>query len=857
MRQLNLTKRLFWMIAFLVVTSNVFVTTYLYHQSQIVVETRAYSRAKSLRDYFLSIRYVYQQQFVQSKIDLNDNTVGFLPIHASSHVSDEFKQKSKDGITIRNVSDRPRNVDNKADEIEKKAIDYFNANPKAEEKMELIQNKNEPFYFFSSPLRIEPFCLQCHGKKEEVIPYIAKRYSEAYDYKLGETRGIVSIKIPQKSTSDAIMEIFWKEVIFGWLVVAILLGLMYMAIRQLTKEEVEQKKELERVVTARTKSLAQKSLELEKAHAHQKHLYSILRTVADSNQILITTKNLDELLKQTASCLYSNDSFSQIKITLWKNNRLEIKESCGFGKEVAITFMEEYAFTHDDSLIVTAFSQTLSTDEKKIILKDGVTEAYATALRSDKFAKLPLGTLSIYTTLKNGFSIEERDMIEELAGDIGFAVNSFLQKESIIKLSYYDPLTNLPNRAMLGEKIQFAVSACQRTKTYGALLYMDLDNFKSINDLKGHPSGDKLLILMAQRLEKLIQQNDVLSRFAGDEFAILIPNAGIEMLEASKFAEDMAIKILSAIKEPFIIEQHSFYLTVSIGITLFDEHTTVEKLIAQADSAMYTAKAGGRDTIRFFDENIQKTIEDKSFMLHELRDAIDAQEFVLHYQIQVDVDAKVIGAEALVRWQHPGKGLISPAWFIPLCEESGLIVPVGKWVLKEAISQIVRWREDKEKSKWRVSINVSARQFEQEDFVVFVEEAILSAHINPALVRLELTESLLIGDTIGALEKIKKLKAIGLSLSVDDFGTGYSSLQYLKQLSVNELKIDQSFIRDFLVQKSDALIVEAIISIGTKFNMEIIAEGVETREQFERLKEMGCKNFQGFYFGKPTLPETI
>jgi len=176
---------------------------------------------------------------------------------------------------------------------------------------------------------------------------------------------------------------------------------------------------------------------------------------------------------------------------------------------------------------------------------------------------------------------------------------------------------------------------------------------------------------------------------------------------------------------------------------------------------------------------------------------------------------------------------------------------------KEAISQIVRWREDKEKSKWRVSINVSARQFEQEDFVVFVEEAILSAHINPALVRLELTESLLIGDTIGALEKIKKLKAIGLSLSVDDFGTGYSSLQYLKQLSVNELKIDQSFIRDFLVQKSDALIVEAIISIGTKFNMEIIAEGVETREQFERLKEMGCKNFQGFYFGKPTLPETI
>lgn len=851
MRKLNLTKRLFWIIAFLVVFSSISVTTYLYHQAQITTETRAYARAQSLKDYFIAMRYVYHKQFLESKIDLNDSTIGFLPAHASTHISEEFEKRSSQQISMRNVTDRPRNPANKADNLETKVIEYFNQNPDKNEKMQLIDENGQNVYFYAVPLRIEPYCLNCHGKKEEVLPYIASRYDTAYDYKIGDVRGITSIKIPQKLLSSAVMTIFWQEVIFGWLVLTILLALMYMAIRQLTKEEIAQKMELERLVTSRTKSLAQKSLELEKANAQQKHLYSILRTVADSNQILITTKNLDELLKQTALCLYANDSFSQVKITLWKSDHLEVKESCGFDDEVKITFMEEYAFEHNESLIVTALTQDLPKNDSEIILKYGVTEAYTTALRSDKFANLPLGTLSIYTTLKNGFSVEEREMIEELAGDIGFAVNSFLQKENIIKLSYYDPLTNLPNKAMLGEKIQFAVHACQRTKAYGALLYMDLDNFKSINDLKGHPSGDKLLILMAQRLENLIHQNDVLSRFAGDEFAILIPNAGVEILEASKCAEDIAIKILSIIKEPFVIDEHSFYLTVSIGITLFDEHTTVEKLIAQADSAMYTAKAGGRDTIRFFDENIQKTIEEKSFMLHELRNAIDTQEFVLHYQIQVNTDAKVIGVEALVRWEHPEKGLISPAQFIPLCEESGLIVPVGTWVIKEAVSQIVRWNKDKEKSHWRISINVSARQFEQEDFVTVVENTILSAYINPALVRLELTESLLIGYTIGALEKIKKLKAIGLSLSVDDFGTGYSSLQYLKQLSVNELKIDQSFIRDFLVQKSDALIVEAIISIGKKFNMEVIAEGVETKEQFDMLKEMGCEYFQGFYFGKP------
>lgn len=857
MKHLNLTKRLFWIVAFLVIASNGLVTVYLYNQSQSLAQTRAYSKAKTLQEYFLSMRYIYQQQFIDSKIDLNESTVGFLPIHASAHINDDLQERSTQGIVIKNVSKNPRNLKNKANSLEQTAIDYFSANPHKNEKIELFEEEGENFYFFSSPLRMDAFCLQCHGKKNEVLPYISNHYESAFDYKLGEVGGIISIKMPEKTTSLAVMSIFWQEAIFSWFVMSSLLLFMYIVIKELTKRDVEQKRELETLVAQRTKSLAQKSFELENAYIQQKHLYSVLRTVADSNQILITTKSLDELLAQTALCLYRNDSFASVKITILEKGELKVKESHGFDNDREVNFMEKYVFEQNSSLQITEFTENIPHISKNKISKYGITEVYATVLKSDSYALTPLGTLSIYTTIKGGYSLEEREMIEELAGDIGFAVNSFLQKENIIKLSYYDTLTNLPNKAMLIEQVKKCMDAADGEQCYGALLFMDLDNFKSINDLKGHGAGDKLLVMMAKRLQKIVRPNDIIARFGGDEFAILLPHLGMSVDEVAIFAEEMAKNILEATKEPFIIENHPFYLTGSIGIGLFDNNDTVDELISHADSAMYTAKAGGRNTVRFFDANIQKIMEEKSYMLQQLRDAIDSQQFMLHYQIQVDIHQKVIGVEALVRWLHREKGLISPASFIPLCEESGLIVPLGIWVLKEAIAQAVSWKDDAIKSQWRVSINVSAKQFEQETFVMLVEEMIKKASINPSLIRLELTESLLIGDAKKALQKLAKLKSIGLSLSIDDFGTGYSSLQYLKQFSVDELKIDQSFIRDFLFHQSDASIVEAIISIGKKFNMEVIAEGVETQEQFEILKEMGCENFQGYLFGKPMTPENL
>ena len=857
MRQLNLSKRLFWIIAFAVFLANVLVIFYLYQQAGNLAQMRAYSKAKTLQEYFISMRYVYHQQFLQSGIDLNDSTIGFLPAHASSHISDEFLKRSSQGISIRNVSDRPRNPQNQANELETKSINYFNQNPEATEKIELIKEGKKEYFSFTAPLRIEAYCLVCHGKKSEVLPYIAKRYENAYGYKLGEVRGLTSIKMPKNVLFDEVIVFFWQEAFISFFVMILLLILMYIAIHQLTKRDVEQKKELEALVIERTKLLVNKSSELETAYDKQKHLYSVLRTVADSNQILITTQTLEALLHETALCLFANDSFAHVKIALYEKDALHVKESHGFDEEHEVNEIEEFVFKNGGFRIITDKSEHIPQSCKETMTRYHVREAYITVLKSDRFAQNALGVLSVCTTMVDGFSPEERDMIEELAGDVGFAINSFMQKDSITKLSYYDSLTHLANKMLLMEQISVCLAVNKHDNIYGALLFMDLDNFKSVNDLKGHKVGDKLLIMMAERLKQYAKDTNRLARFGGDEFALLVPNLGADLEKAAKGAEEIAIQILIATKEPFIINNQPFYMTVSIGIVLFNGEEHAEELLSHADSAMYNAKNDGRNTVRFFDPYIQKVMEEKSSMLQQLRDAVDAKQFLLYYQPQVDENAHVIGVEALIRLKKANGELVPPMRFIPLCEESGLIITLGKWVLCEALAQLKQWENDVQKAQWRVSINVSIKQFEREDFVNLVRVALEKMEVNPLLVRLELTESLLINDSSKALVKIHDLKALGVSLSVDDFGTGYSSLQYLKHLNVDELKIDQSFVCDFMMERNDALIVETIISIGKNFNMEVIAEGVETKEQFEKLKEMGCHYFQGYFFGKPTPPEQL
>lgn len=856
MRSLNLTKQLFWIIASFIIAAISLITYYLYYQSQEIIEERAYSRARSLQTYFVSMRYVYHHQFLSSGLDLNDSTVGFLPAHAAALISDEFTKRTNEGISIRNVTDRPRNPINRADVYEVKAMRHFAANPTLQENITLIQQNNQDYYFYSSPLRIEPYCIQCHGKKEEVLPFIASRYDTAYDYKVGDIRGVTSIKIPRKIIADETQEIFWKETLLSWSIILFLLGLIYYAIRQLTRRDVDMRRRLQAEVYHRTADLEATTHALEVSNLSQQHLFSILRTIADSNKVLITSQSLEELIDKTAQCLAKNEAFSCVKISLIERGELQVKAAYGIDSEWNVLPIEKMALERNMPIVLTDFSTDISPECREKVERYHITAVYVAALQQDSFTPEAFGIMMICTTQPNGFTGEETVMIDELAGDLGFAINSFYQKDDIFRLSFYDPLTELPNRRLLMERFTKAMISSSRTLQYGGVLFIDLDNFKGINDFKGHISGDEVLRQMGKRLIDILRQTDTVARFGGDEYVILIENIATQRKDAATAIQEIAYKILEAAKNPFLIDEQPCYLSASIGIVLFSgEEFSVDQLLSHADSAMYAAKNSGRNTAQFYDAFLQETMAEQARLIHDLRSAIPLNQLYVVYQEQVNIQGITEGVEALMRWEHPEKGLISPAYFIPLAENSGSIISLGDWIFTKVIEQLQEWKKDSVKQHWRISVNVSPKQFEEEAYIAKLQEHIARTQIDPAKIRLELTEGLLIQNTQNAMEKINILKAIGFSFSIDDFGTGYSSLSYLKHLPIDELKIDQSFVKVLPESISDQIIIQTIITIGKTFGLEVIAEGVETTEQFELLRDMGCNTFQGFLFSRPQRAE--
>lgn len=427
-------------------------------------------------------------------------------------------------------------------------------------------------------------------------------------------------------------------------------------------------------------------------------------------------------------------------------------------------------------------------------------------------------------------------------------------------LTHYDTLTTLPNRLLFTVHLSNMIHHAHRSKHYGAILFIDLDHFKTINNTKGHSVGDQILIETAKRIFNVVRQCDTVARFGGDEFVVLINTSKDDQIQATADAQFVAEKILAELEKPYYIDACDFRTSASIGIAMFmDLEHSIDDLLKYADSAMHNAKASGRNTFSFFDPVLQKIMEKRASTIDRLRKAIENNFMALHYQNQVLVNRHqhIVGVEALLRWNDPEYGMISPGEFIPLAEESGLIIPLGEWIMREAAKQLKIWEDDPVKKEWRISVNVSYKQFEKEDFVSLTKTILDEYDIDSRRLRLELTESLLIKNTQEALNKIHELKALGVSLSIDDFGTGYSSLAYLKQLPIDELKIDQSFIRDLTNDENDVIIVETILSIGQKFGIEVIAEGVETQEQYEKLVLMGCEYFQGYLFGKPILPTLL
>jgi diguanylate cyclase (GGDEF)-like protein/PAS domain S-box-containing protein len=451
--------------------------------------------------------------------------------------------------------------------------------------------------------------------------------------------------------------------------------------------------------------------------------------------------------------------------------------------------------------------------------------------------------------------------VKDAEGRVAHYVGSFADitmrkqtEEQIRHLAFFDSLTRLPNRRLLHDRLTQAFNLSMRSRKLGAVMFIDLDNFKNINDSRGHEAGDQLLVEVAGRLTFNVRESDTVARLGGDEFVLVLTDLGENLEEAATQAERIAEKILEAIRQPYSLADGEYHCSASLGISMFMDHeVSVDELFKSADTAMYRAKSAGKNTYFFFNREMQVALESRLMMEMELRRALDKRQFHLCYQAQTDSERRIFGAEALLRWEHPERGLISPGEFIPLAEECGLILPIGQWVLETACAQLKTWEADEHFSHLQLAVNVSAYQFRQTDFVGRVKQALEQSGANPALLKLELTEGMVVDDVAGCIEKMLELKAMGISFSVDDFGTGYSSLSYLKRLPIDQLKIDQSFVRDLMEDADDQAIVNTIIAMARNMKLGVIAEGVETEEQFLFLNRNDGIAFQGYLLGRPVL----
>ncbi|MFT3813139.1 MAG: EAL domain-containing protein [Acidovorax sp.] len=478
----------------------------------------------------------------------------------------------------------------------------------------------------------------------------------------------------------------------------------------------------------------------------------------------------------------------------------------------------------------------------------------------------PIGM--VYVLFREPLARAEEDfvtsMLQFFAARAAAEMERLAAEREIQRLAFYDLLTGLPNRMLLMDRIHHALAAARRSHQGGALLFIDLDNFKDLNDTLGHDKGDLLLQQVAQRLNDCVRGMDTVARLGGDEFVVMIEQLSSDPADLAHAARIVAEKILARLSAPYTLAGHQYLSTPSIGIAPFhggggptDAGASVGELLQQADLAMYQAKAAGRATLCFFDPGMQAAAAARAGLEADLRTALAQGDFVLHYQPQVDHAGRAVGVEALVRWRHPQRGMVSPADFIPLAEDTGLILPLGRWVLRTACELLAQWREDPRLAHLSVAVNVSSRQFHNADFADYVAHVLENTGAPPARLKLELTESMLVHDMITTIARMEALRALGVGFALDDFGTGYSSLAYLRRMPLDQIKIDRSFVRELLTDANDAVIVNTIIALSRSLGLEVIAEGVETAEQRDLLARAGCRFYQGYLFGKPVAQEAL
>ena len=645
-----------------------------YYRIQDTQKLIILNESQSLAEFISAFRQTYQNTFLREHIEVNEKTLNLLPVKTITEISNRFASSVQGDIVIRTVSDRPRNIENMANDFELEMIQYFKENPKKTDKF--IQK--EDVYYYTKPLLIKQSCLQCHGKREDAIPSIRDKYETAYDYKLGEIRGLLNIKIKEREFFAAMYYSFTETLIGTIFFYIIFVIIIYSLIKKMRLKEEQYTKQLEADIATKT---------------------------------------------------------------------YEIKK----------------------------------------------------------------------------------------------------QKEVLYVQAHHDCLTGLPNRILFNDRLEHGIEIAKRHNVKLALFFIDLDHFKQINDSLGHQIGDRVLVAVTERLKAKIRKEDTLARLGGDEFTIIM-----EDLKEMQNVSLLAHKILKVLTQPIHIEGHTLYISCSIGISLYpQDDSNAQNLIKYADAAMYKAKEEGRNNFQFYSSEMTALAYERVVMEASLRQALAKEEFIIYYQPQVDANSgKLTGMEALIRWQHPVMGLITPEKFIILAEETGIIVEIDRWVMKTAMTQISKWYEEDLKPGV-LALNLSMRELKNDNFIEILKECMSVNHFKPEWLELEIAEGQVMKNPEESILKLEQISNMGVEIAIDDFGTGYSSLAYLKRLPVDKLKIDQSFIQGIPGDKEDISIVKAIIALAKSLNLELIAEGVETKEQKEFLRKNGCANIQGYYYGEP------
>ena len=803
------TTRYFMIFAFLLLLLIGYKTYEQYERISQTQKLIVQNESKSLAHFVTAFRQTYQDVFLRNDIEITDKTIHLFPVKTTKEISDRFSKSLKGDVVVRTVSDRPRNPENKANRLEMEMMNYFRTHP--EEKERFIQKGN--IYFYSKPLYIKQSCLKCHGPREKALPSIRKKYDTAYDYRLGELRGVMTITIKEHTFFDLLYADFRNTIIVTLVIYILFLIIIYKLLQKMREKDDRYTKDL-------VHEIEKKTSEINK----QKDTFQTLFEKASDGILIMGNKRLIECNEQAVR-IFAYSSKDDLLATSPRDM--------------------SPIYQPDGSISTTKIKEMVGLAKQN---KGYQFEWVNLRANGDAF----FSEVTLTPIVLNGedvLHIVVRDISEKKKAE-----KKLIEQKNILHYqAHHDALTGLPNRTLFNDRLEHGVEICKRQNSMLALLFIDLDHFKQINDTLGHHVGDNVLKVVAERLKAKLRKEDTLARLGGDEFTIII-----EDLKHIQETQKLAEKIQHIMAQPIHIDGHTLYITCSIGISIFpQDDTSPDNLIKYADAAMYRAKEEGRNNYQFYSKEMTTLAFQRLMMESSLRQAVENDEFKLYYQPQYNgATGELIGLEALIRWQHPEMGMLYPDKFIPLAEESDLIVEIDRWVMRTAMIQFSHWY-DMGMHPGKLGLNLSMRQLGSTDFMDILNHCLKVTEFKPEWLELEVTEGQVMKRPEESIEKLNSIHEMGISIAIDDFGTGYSSLAYLKRLPVSRLKIDQSFVRDIPENKEDVGIVKAIIALSKSLGIGIIAEGVETKEQKLFLLVHGCQEMQGYYYSRPLDADKI